>query len=215
MRGGRQPAARIAAIASSARWITVEYQRDRGLGLTVYFGKRKGGSASTGDLKKAAWRVTWAEKPAPSHATPPKMNVGPGRTPKTSARAAVPDLDLYRKRDREPDQAVELARGREAAGTGRGLAAHELRRRLGGKLSAAFGSTVTRTASWRASRAALHQLRAARQPGRGRHSSATSGTPRPATRGIWRMRRAIGRRAGGERGRAPGCVATKSASGAR
>ena len=28
---------------------TVEYQRDRGLGLTVYFGKRKG-SASTGDL---------------------------------------------------------------------------------------------------------------------------------------------------------------------
>src|SRR5579862_6505617 len=32
---------------------TVEYQRDRGLGVTVYFGKRKG-SASTADLGRAA-----------------------------------------------------------------------------------------------------------------------------------------------------------------
>src|SRR6185312_13830662 len=35
---------------------TVEYQRDRGLGLTVYFGKRKG-SASTADLSSPAVRV--------------------------------------------------------------------------------------------------------------------------------------------------------------
>src|SRR5688572_2461672 len=32
---------------------TVEYQRDRGLGITVYFGKRKG-SASTADLSPRA-----------------------------------------------------------------------------------------------------------------------------------------------------------------
>ena len=32
---------------------TVEYQRDRGLGVTVYFGQRKG-SASTADLTPAA-----------------------------------------------------------------------------------------------------------------------------------------------------------------
>ena len=32
---------------------TVEYQRDRGMGITVYFGKRKG-SASTADLSAKA-----------------------------------------------------------------------------------------------------------------------------------------------------------------
>src|SRR6185312_1578386 len=36
---------------------TVEYQRDRGLGVTVYFGKRKG-SASTSDLSAQAVRDT-------------------------------------------------------------------------------------------------------------------------------------------------------------
>ena len=36
---------------------TIEYQRDRGLGVTVYFGKRKG-SASTADLSQDAVRQT-------------------------------------------------------------------------------------------------------------------------------------------------------------
>ena len=36
---------------------TVEYQRDRGMGVTVYFGTRKG-SASTADLGAAALRET-------------------------------------------------------------------------------------------------------------------------------------------------------------
>src|SRR4026207_148679 len=36
---------------------TVEYQRDRGVGVTVYFGHRKG-SASTGDLAPEAIRAT-------------------------------------------------------------------------------------------------------------------------------------------------------------
>ena len=35
---------------------TIEYQRDRGLGITVYFGKRKG-SASTADLAPDAVRA--------------------------------------------------------------------------------------------------------------------------------------------------------------
>src|SRR3974390_1017994 len=39
---------------------TVEYQRDRGLGVTVYFGKRKG-AASTADLSAAAVRETVAK----------------------------------------------------------------------------------------------------------------------------------------------------------
>ena len=36
---------------------TIEYQRDRGVGVTVYFGKRKG-SASTADLGAQAVRDT-------------------------------------------------------------------------------------------------------------------------------------------------------------
>src|SRR5205814_10202938 len=36
---------------------TLEYQRDRGLAVTVYFGKRKG-SASTADLSTSAVRET-------------------------------------------------------------------------------------------------------------------------------------------------------------
>ena len=39
---------------------TVEYQRDRGLGVTVYFGQRKG-SASTADLSPDAVRDTVAK----------------------------------------------------------------------------------------------------------------------------------------------------------
>src|SRR5258708_10020002 len=36
---------------------TLEYQRDRGVAVTVYFGQRKGG-ASTADLRAAALRET-------------------------------------------------------------------------------------------------------------------------------------------------------------
>ena len=39
---------------------TVEYQRDRGMGVTVYFGKRKG-AASTADLTERALRETVAK----------------------------------------------------------------------------------------------------------------------------------------------------------
>ena len=39
---------------------TLEYQRDRGMGITVYRGKRKG-SASTGDLRPQAIRETVAK----------------------------------------------------------------------------------------------------------------------------------------------------------
>ena len=39
---------------------TIEYQRDRGMAVTVYFGTRKG-SASTADLSAAALRETVAK----------------------------------------------------------------------------------------------------------------------------------------------------------
>ncbi len=66
---------------------TVEYHRDQGLGVTVYFGTRKG-SASTADLRPEAVRETvqaaryTAEDPCAGLADPARM-----------ARA-IPDLDL-------------------------------------------------------------------------------------------------------------------------
>ena len=92
---------------------TVEYQRDRGLGLTVYFGKRKG-SASTGDLSAAAVRATVEKACAIARYTAEDECSGLA-DPEDLARS-VPDLDLYHRWDLEPDQAVELARGCEAAG---------------------------------------------------------------------------------------------------
>jgi len=92
---------------------TVESQRDRGVGVTVYFGKRKG-SASTADLSAQAVRDTvekastiaryTAEDPAAGLADPEEL-----------ARD-IPDLDLDHPWALAPDEAVELARACEAAG---------------------------------------------------------------------------------------------------
>ena len=92
---------------------TVEYQRDRGLGVTVYFGKRKG-SASTGDLSAEAVRATVQKACAIARYTGEDECAGLA-DPQDLARE-VPDLDLYHRWDLEPDQAVELARACEAAG---------------------------------------------------------------------------------------------------
>ena len=141
---------------------TVEYQRDRGLGLTVYFGKRKG-SASTGDLSATAVRATVEKACAIARYTAEDECAGLA-DPDDLARE-VPDLDLYHRWDLEPDQAVELARGCEAAGLAvdRGSTTPRAPRWA---TSAACGSMATRTAFCPASPAApFHQLRAARQPG--------------------------------------------------
>jgi len=92
---------------------TVEYQRDRGVGVTVYFGKRKG-SASTADLSARAVRETvekactiarfTTEDPCAGLADPEELATD------------IPDLELDHPWDITPDQAVEIARACEAAG---------------------------------------------------------------------------------------------------
>jgi len=77
---------------------TVEYQRDRGMGITVYFGKRKG-SASTADLSPRA--VAESVEKACDIARYTRD---------------IPDLDLDHPWDLPPEQAVETARECEAAG---------------------------------------------------------------------------------------------------
>jgi PmbA protein len=92
---------------------TIEYQRDRGLAVTVYFGQRKG-SASTADLAAAAVRETVAKACAIARYTAEDPYAGLV-DPKALARD-IPDLDLDHPWELVPEQAIELARSCEAAG---------------------------------------------------------------------------------------------------
>jgi PmbA protein len=92
---------------------TIEYHRDRGLAVTLYFGKSKG-SASTADLRPTAVRETVMKAAAIARHTTADECAGLA-DPDELARD-IPDLDLYHPWDIEPEQAVELARECEAAG---------------------------------------------------------------------------------------------------
>ena len=92
---------------------TIEYQRDRGLGVTVYFGKRKG-SASTADLSHDAVRQTVEKACAIAKYTAEDPYAGL-IDPEALARD-IPDLDLDHAWDLTPEGAIDLARRCEAAG---------------------------------------------------------------------------------------------------
>ncbi len=92
---------------------TVEYQRDRGMGVTVYFGKRKG-SASTADLSPRAVAET-VEKACDIARYTAEDDCSGLADPEELARN-IPNLDLDHPWDIAPEQAVECARISEAAG---------------------------------------------------------------------------------------------------
>src|SRR5687768_423026 len=91
---------------------TLEYQRDRGMGVTVYRGKRKG-SASTGDLSATAIRDSVAKAFSIAGFTAEDESAGLPE-PDTLARD-FPDLDLFHPWSVDPDEARELAIACEAA----------------------------------------------------------------------------------------------------
>lgn len=91
---------------------TLEYQRDRGMGVTVYRGKRKG-SASTGDLSTQAIRDSVAKAYSIAGYTAEDECAGLP-DPDMLARE-IPDLDLCHPWALEPDAARELAIACEAA----------------------------------------------------------------------------------------------------
>lgn len=91
---------------------TLEYQRDRGMGVTVYRGKRKG-SASTADLSAAAIRETVAK--AVSIAGFTAEDPCSGLPDPDTIATAIPDLDLCHEWSIEPEQARDLAVTCEAA----------------------------------------------------------------------------------------------------
>ena len=91
---------------------TLEYHRDQGLGLTVYFGQRKG-SASTSDISIAA--VEEAVRRACGLAQYGEEDDCAGLADPARLAKDIPDLDLHHPWSLEPHQAIELATECEAA----------------------------------------------------------------------------------------------------
>jgi PmbA protein len=131
---------------------TIEYQRDRGMGVTVYFGTRKG-SASTGDLSAAALRETVAKACTIARFTAEDPCAG---LPDPQDLAVdVPSLDLSHPWDISPERACEMAIECEAAAMavdparitnseGAGVSTHRGLRAYGNSLGflAAYPGTV-------------------------------------------------------------------------
>jgi PmbA protein len=92
---------------------TVESNRDRGIGVTVYFGKRKG-SASTADLREESLDATVEQACAIARYTEDDDATGLA-DPELMARE-FPDLDLWHPWAVDADRAVDLALACEAAG---------------------------------------------------------------------------------------------------
>ena len=130
---------------------TVEYQRDRGMGVTVYFGTRKG-SASTADLSPAMLRETVAKACSIARFTAEDPCAGLA-DPDTLA-TEIPDLDLAHPWDVTPERACEIALECEAAAMavdaritnseGAGVSTHRGVRAYGNSLGflAAYPGTV-------------------------------------------------------------------------
>ncbi len=94
---------------------TLEYQRDRSLGVTVYSGQRKG-SASTANLSPAAVEETVAKALSIASFTTDDAFAG---LPEASLMAReLPDLDLSHPWELDAPTAIELARRCEQSALG-------------------------------------------------------------------------------------------------
>jgi len=91
---------------------TLEHQRDRSMGVTVYFGQRKG-SASTADFSPEAVRATVAK--ACSIARFTAEDACAGLADAGLMATSPPNLDLAFPWNVSADQAIEIAKSCEAA----------------------------------------------------------------------------------------------------
>ncbi len=91
---------------------TIEHNRDKGLGITVYFGQRKG-SASTSDFSPQAIRES--VKAACDIARYTEADEYAGLADKEQMATEIPDLDLYHHWDLSAEQAIEIAQECEQA----------------------------------------------------------------------------------------------------
>ena len=91
---------------------TVEHTRDKGLGITLYFGKQSG-SASTSDLRIEAVRDT--VRAAASIARHTAADDCSGLADPESLAHSIPDLDLHHPWNPGADEAIEVATACEQA----------------------------------------------------------------------------------------------------
>jgi len=84
---------------------TVEHTRDRGFGLTVYFGQRKG-SASTADLQPDSLQATIEQACAIARYT--EADAFAGLADASRMATQLPDLDLYHPWDLDVEAAIAL-----------------------------------------------------------------------------------------------------------
>lgn len=94
---------------------TIEYNRDKGMSVTVYFGKQRG-HANTSDLSAQALKDTVAAACSIARYTAHDEYCGLA-DPALLARD-IPDLDLYHPWDISVDEAIVLARQCESAALG-------------------------------------------------------------------------------------------------
>ena len=92
---------------------TLEHNRDKGLGITVYVGKRKG-SVSTSDFSPKAIRET--VQAACDIARYTEDDEYAGLADAELMATNIPDLDLYSPWNLSAEQAIELAQACEASG---------------------------------------------------------------------------------------------------
>lgn len=92
---------------------TVEHTRDRGFGLTVYFGHRKG-SASTADLNADSIQATLDQACAIARYT--EEDPAAGLADASRMATQFPDLDLWHPWAMDTVRAIELGKQIEAAG---------------------------------------------------------------------------------------------------
>jgi PmbA protein len=109
---------------------TVESTRDRGIGVTVYFGQRKG-SASTADLREESLEATVEQACAIARYT--EDDAAAGLADAALMAKEFPDLDSWHPWALDADHAVDLALACEAAG-------HEADARIANSDGASVGS---------------------------------------------------------------------------
>ena len=95
---------------------TLEHQRDRSMGITVYFGHRKG-SASTADFSPEAVRATVAKACSIARFTAEDTCSGLGQR-QTHRRARRPTWSFIIPRSLSAERAIEIAKSCEAAALG-------------------------------------------------------------------------------------------------
>jgi len=92
---------------------TIEYNRDKGIGVTVYLGQQRG-HASTTDFTPRAMRDT--VDAALSIARFTAADDCAGLADEDLLAREIPDLDLWHPRDLPVERAIEIAKACEAAG---------------------------------------------------------------------------------------------------